>query len=42
VFKNGKIIGQRKVGAASREVLVEYVNRAFHLQDESAQQGSLK
>lgn len=31
VFKHGEMIGQRRVGAASREVLVEYINRAFNL-----------
>lgn len=32
VFKNGKPVGQRRVGAASREVLVEYINRSFNLE----------
>ena len=33
VFKNGEAVGKRKVGAASRETLVEYVNRSFSLQN---------
>ena len=32
VFKNGEMVSQRRVGAASRDVLVEYINRAFNLQ----------
>jgi len=31
VFSKGKLTAQRKVGGASREVLVEYINRAFNL-----------
>ena len=32
VFHDGEMIGQRRVGGASREVLVEYINRASNVQ----------
>lgn len=31
VFNKGKLTAQRKVGGASREVLIEYINRAFNM-----------
>ena len=33
VFRRGQVVGQRRVGAASRDVLAEYVKRSFNVQD---------
>jgi thiol-disulfide isomerase/thioredoxin len=33
VFKNGKVVGQRRVGAASRDVLTDYIKRSIAIGD---------